>query len=311
MRKFQPVHILGVIILLLPFTPSLADVNTPSAESLITSAPRISLEEKDISTFEVRGTMSGDVSLRFIISGQKPDRYSLALLDPHDDTPIAVATQERLTYYNPLTGKVTVVKNMAPTFELSMRDEKGPEPGNTLNFSFGFAPPVEKRPSVVDIRSLLSIGTFEVHANKEMLVLDGKSSRGSRTTAYFRQRGTHSSCERIELTPPDAKDGKPIFVLDSIMVNPTLPPQRFVFPEESLKTSGMPVAEIDNGPETSETDMKNILAALAARAMMYDLVKNSELKLTVAEWNQLKKSDKKIASSLRAIFAEQLTSAKH
>ncbi len=64
---------------------------TPNIEELLRLAPRISLAEKNISTFEIKGTLDIErIQLRFIVSGKQPDRHALRILDPRDGMPILV-----------------------------------------------------------------------------------------------------------------------------------------------------------------------------------------------------------------------------
>ncbi len=57
------------------------------AETLVKLAPIISLEEKNISSFEVKGILDfNGIQLRFIISGQKPNKTAVRIFDVQDNT---------------------------------------------------------------------------------------------------------------------------------------------------------------------------------------------------------------------------------
>ena len=112
------------------------------AEALLNLAPHISLEGKDISTFEVKGTLDFDgAQLRFIASGKKPDQLTLKLLDPRDETPIMVGVDSSVMFYDPISSEVLLGRAESV---FTLRVEKGAEdsvetcPGQRLVISFGF-----------------------------------------------------------------------------------------------------------------------------------------------------------------------------
>lgn len=282
-----------------------AEAGMPSAGELIALAPRISFEEEDIFSFEVRGTIRGEGrGLRFIVLGQRPDRYTLALIDPQDGTPIAVATQGRLAFYNPLKEDVTILEPMHPVFVMALKEATDRE-GLDFDMSIGFSNDIDDANKIIiDVRSLVATGQLphQVSASgKDRYVLERQLRSGSKVVAQIKKTRKEGHYESIEL--------EPVLTLDGIRVNHEIPPQRFAFPGTALKSSGLAINEIEDKPGTGPGTFDGMRAmglAIWARAVMHGLTEDTELELTDIERARLEQADKKIAATLRDVFAEIL-----
>jgi hypothetical protein len=233
--------------------------DTMDAEALLKLAPRISLEEKSISTFEVKGTLDlNGIQLRFIVSGEQPDQLALRILDPLDQTPVMVGAGGAFMLYDPISPEV-VVGRATSTFILSV--EKDPEDASEVNpdgpnivMEFAFHSTIDKKKeseedkpkiTVIDIRSLLTalVTPLDVRTeDNKQFVISGLTRTGNIAKVYITPTRKEGPYTRIELY--QSGNDKPLLVLDEIVLNQPLPAARFVFPEEKLLASELPTKQI-------------------------------------------------------------------
>ncbi len=285
---------------------------------LLQLAPRISLEEKGISTFEVKGTLDLDgIRLRFIVSGRQPDQLALRLLDPRDGMPILVGAGNSFMFYDPIASEV-LLGQAVPRFTFKM-DPKDQE----LTIGFGFhsirnekEKKGEEKPetTLIDIHSLLAslkqgleIGTKEDHR----LVVEGKTERGGRIVAYVTPSRREGPYTRVELFTSDPAGSPPFLVIDEIVLNQPLPAERFASSEKKLLESALITRRISDDLAIKETlSLDKFYRVVMARLVLAGL-DNPELKSTVermseskVDWKQVEKKDRAISIILKSIFRD-------
>ena len=301
--------------------------DTMDAEALLKLAPRISLEEKSISTFDVKGTLDfNGVQLRFVVSGKQPDQIALRILDPLDKTPIMVGVGDSFMLYDPISSEV-LVGRATSTFTLSV--EKDPENASETNpnpqkgaMGFEIHSIKEKKESeeekpkitVIDIRSFLDslITPLEVKTeDNKRFVLSGLTKKGNKAKVYVtpsRKEGPYTKMELYQ----SGKD-KPFLVLDEIVLNQPLPATRFTFQKKKLLSSALSTKQMsDDGQINTVLSTGRLFRAIMTRLVLAG-VDDSEIRSTVEKmsmrklnWDKLKKDDKMASIILRSIFQDDV-----
>jgi hypothetical protein len=91
--------------------PTLHAQTLPSAQQLLPLAPHLSLQEKDLRSFQATGRLDWQqVRLKFELCAEKPDRTALRVLDSRDRTPILWATGREFLFYDPLEDEVVTAR---------------------------------------------------------------------------------------------------------------------------------------------------------------------------------------------------------
>lgn len=304
------------------------DSSTTNAEAMLKLAPRISLEEKNVSTFEVKGILTANgIQLRFIVSGKKPDQLTLKLLDPRDGTPIMVGAGNSFMMYDPVSSEV-LLGRAVPVFTLSAKESDKTDPDNyNLVMSFGYrsvrdekkeGEDKEEMPSttVVDIHSLIAslIQPFEVKTKDgKRFVVEGKTKRGGRLVAYvipLRKEGPYT---RLELYKADIAGDQPFLVLDDIVLNQQLPEGHFSLPEKKLLASALPTKQMttDNALTTIFSlgrFFRTIMARLVLAGVDDPTFRSTVEKMSMRklDWQKLEKEDKKATTILKSIFGDDV-----
>lgn len=297
-------------------------------EALLQLAPRISLEEKSISTFEVKGTLDLDgIRLRFIVSGRQPDQLALRLLDPRDGMPILVGAGNSFMFYDPIASEVLLGQAVSRfTFKMDPGDQQ-------LMIGFGFhsvrdekEKKGEEKPetTLIDIHSLLASPKqgLEVRAKEDhQLVVEGKTERGGRIVAYVTPSRREGPYTRVELYKSDVAGSQAFLVIDEIVLNQPLPAERFAFSEKKLLESALIRRRISDELAIKETlSLDKFYRVVMARLVLAG-VDNPDLKATVermsegkVDWKQVEKRDRAISIILKSIFrdvaAEQPSTAR-
>ena len=287
-------------------------------ETLLQLAPRISLEEKSISTFEVKGTLDLDgIRLRFIVSGRQPDQLALRLLDPRDEMPILVGAGNSFMFYDPIASEVLLGQAVSRfTFKMDPEDQE-------LTIGFGFdsvrnakATKGEEKPetTLIDIHSLLTSlkQGLEIRAKEDhQLVVEGKTERGGRIVAYVTPSRREGPYTRVELYRSEVAGSQPFLVIDEIFLNQPLPAERFAFSEKKLLESALITRQISDELAIKETlSLDKFYRVVMARLVLAGL-DNPELKSTVEklseskiDWKQVEKRDQEISIILKSIFKD-------
>ena len=287
-------------------------------EALLQLAPRISLEEKSISTFEVKGTLDLDgIRLRFIVSGRQPDQLALRLLDPRDGIPILVGAGNSFMFYDPIASEV-LLGQAVPRFTFKMDPED-----QELTIGFGFdsirnakATKGEEKPetTLIDIHSLLTSlkQGLEIREKEDhRLVVEGKTERGGRIVAYVTPSRREGPYTRLELYRSAVAGSQPFLVIDEIVLNQPLPAERFAFSEKKLRESALITRQISDDLAIKETlSLDKFYQVVMARLVLAG-VDNPELKSIVekmsqsnVDWKQVEKKDQAISTILKSIFRD-------
>lgn len=302
-----------------------------NAEALVSLAPFISLQNKEISTFDVSGTLSLEgLQLRFMVSGRQPDQVALRILDPRDGAPVLVAVNNTFMFYDPVVPEV-VLGQVLSAFVLKVEKAAAtnaagpPEDNVVMGFGFHSVGDVTKRDgaattltgSVIDLRSFFAslVRPLEVQTEDgRSFALSGRTRRGGTARAVIvpgRKEGPYS---RVELCQAD--NASPFLTLDRISLNQPLPRTRLAFPKDELLASGLPTRQM-----ASDGMVKTVLSmAQFARAVMARMVLGGlddadiralveRMSLRALDWDKLRQDDPAITAALNAIFGTGETSA--
>ncbi|NPU84437.1 MAG: hypothetical protein HPY65_08095 [Syntrophaceae bacterium] len=318
MKKTFPAVIVAVLLAVSCGHAFGETAGEPDIQDLVRLAPRISLEDGKISTFEVRGTLDIDgILLRFMVAGKQPGRHSLYVLDPRDGMPILVGAGKSYLFYDPVASEVLLGK-AAPQFVLRMDSAD-----ESLKLGFGVHQPEdgkgnreEARPDdvVVDLRSVMAgadqaVGIAKAEGNR--FVVEGKTRRGGRFLAYVTPSRSEGPFSRVEFFKADINAARPFLVLDEIALNRPLPDERFALSEEKL-LAAVPAARRVSDDMTVKRDVSlgAFYQALVTRFVLADPA-NHRLKPVVEkmarhviDWEQVKKKDAAIAPVLMAVFKD-------
>jgi hypothetical protein len=291
---------------------------TTNMEALLKLAPRISLEEKSIWAFEVKGTLDLDgIRLRFIVSGSQPNQFALRLLDPRDGTPILVGAGKSFMFYDPLASEVLWGGAVSLfTFKMNPDDQN-------LTIGFGLHSirnekegRGEEKPetTLIDIHSVLASlrQGLEIRAKESnRFVVEGKTKRGGRVVAYVSPSRREGPYTRLELYESGGAGAQPFLVMDEIVLNQPLPAGRFAFSEKKLLASALSTRQMSDDLAIKATlSLDKFYIAVMARLVLAG-VDNPELKSIVekmsmnqVDWDQVKKKDEAIAITLKSIFRD-------
>lgn len=307
--------VLVAVILAAGWSPAFGGA---SVGELARLAPRITLEDKKISTFEVRGTLDFEgIRLRFMVAGRQPNLHSLTVLDPRDGMPILVGAGNSYLFYDPVASEVLLGK-AAPQFVLRMDSAD-----ESLKLVFGVHEPEdgkgkqgEARPDdvVVDLRSVMAgadqgLGIVKAEGNR--FVVEGKTRRGGRFLADVTPSRGGSPYGRVEFYKADVNATRPFLVLDRIVLNGPLPEERFVLSEEKLLASVPSVRRVPEGVTVRrDVSLATFYRALVTRFVLADPANRKMMPVVekmarhVIDWEQVRKKDAAIAPALKAFFKD-------
>jgi hypothetical protein len=112
----HPLRILFLWIAVLFFLflgqgPNVYGQALPSAQQLLLPAPHLSLQEKNINSFEATGQLNWEqVHVKFELFAARPHKTALRVLDPQDSTPILWACGGEFMFYDPLADEIVIGK---------------------------------------------------------------------------------------------------------------------------------------------------------------------------------------------------------
>ncbi len=297
------------------WSPAFGDA---SVGELVRLAPRITLEDRKISTFEVRGTLDFEgIQLRFMVAGKQPNRHSLTVLDPRDGMPILVGAGNSYLFYDPVASEV-LLGNAAPQFVLRMDSAD-----ESLKLAFGVHEPEDGKGKpgearaddvVIDLRSVMAgadQGLGIAKAEGDRFVVEGKTRRGGRFLAYVTPSRSGSPYGRIEFFKADVNATRPFLVLDRIVLNGPLPEERFVLSEEKLLAAVPSIRRVPDGVTVRrDVSLATFYRALVTRFVLADPANRKMMPVVekmarhVIDWEQVRKKDAAIAPSLKAFFKD-------
>jgi hypothetical protein len=315
--------VIAAALIVLPGSVIAESSNTTIAMELFKLAPCISLNEKVVTTYQVRGLFDfNGIHLQFNVLGKKPNQSALLILDPRDETPIMFAVGNSFMLYDPILSEV-LLGHAVSTFTLNVErlttgSGEADADNQNLVIGLGFRPigGGKERSSeeglgttIIDIHSLLGLLMPPVEVKKERdgerFVLSGHTKRGNTAKAYVvpsRKEGPYARVELYLAGEPNA-----FLILDEIMLNQPIPAERFAFPEEKLKASGLPTRQL-----TADTSIKAILSvdrfvqAIMARLVLTgaysEELRSAVEKMTMQKinWQNMVVEDRRVSPILKA-----------
>ncbi|MGV8079767.1 MAG: hypothetical protein AB2L22_06885 [Syntrophales bacterium] len=316
--------VLVAVMLAAGWSPAFGETAVPSGtKELLRLAPRISLDDETVSTFEISGTLDIDkIRLRFIASGKQPDRYALSVLDPRDGMPILVAAGNSYVLYDPAASEVLLGK-AEPHFVFRMDPED-------RSIKIGFGLQEQERGGetkagqqsgimLVDIHSVMAAADRGLVARKgegNQLVVEGVTRQGGRITAYVTPSRIEGPYRRLELYKSDVNAARPFLVLDRIVLNRPLPEERFALSEEKLLAAVPSVQRVPDGVAVrTAVSLGDFYRVLLLRFVLADEA-GGDLKPVVEkmvkhaiDWEQARKKDKAITPLMKAVFNDLAAAA--
>jgi hypothetical protein len=148
--------------------PRVAVAEDPSVDELITLAPTVSSaggKYRDI-YLTGRAKLEGFLEVGFRAQYHAPDRYSLCITMPHDNTPFIYQINKELVIYDPVDGAMIYLSNACFNYKLHVVNGK-------FRFSFGVWKSDDPCAILVDVRSF-----YDHKATKsEVVRVDSRSLR--------------------------------------------------------------------------------------------------------------------------------------
>jgi len=299
--------------------PSVYGQTLPSAQQLLLLAPHLSLEEKEINSFQAIGEFDFEqINVKFELFAAKPDKTALRVLDPQDSTPILWACGGEFMFYDPLADEIVIGKGRPLfVFRIGRVSQEVKQDGlGEEQLSFGFGVSTEATAAVsgmaLDLKSFWTNlkSLPEVHPGaKGTFLLLGRTQKGGRIIAHVNPARPGGPYERFELFMSDA--GKqPFCSLDKIAINPPLKSSRFEFPKKFLLDSGMRIRQMGPTEEACfQIDMGRLIRAILARLAIYG--GNEKVKELVEkmyskkpDWGTLAERDKQASRILKSMIKE-------
>jgi hypothetical protein len=300
--------------------PKVYSQTLPSAQQLLILAPHLSLQEKDINSFQATGKFDFEqISLKFELFAERPDKTALRVLDPQDSTPILWACSGEFMFYDPLADEIVIGKgNPLFVFRMEKVSQEVKQDGlGEEQLSFGFGVSTEAATSVsgmaLDLRSfwMNRKSLPEVHpGEKGTFLLRGRTQKGGRIIAHVNPARSGGPYERFELFMSDAgKD--PFCSLDKIAINQPLKSSRFDFPKKFMLDSGMRIRQMGLSEEAGfQIDMGRLVRAILARLAIYggnEKVKDLVEKMysRKPDWGALAERDRQASRILKLMIKEE------
>jgi hypothetical protein len=290
----------------------------PSAQQLLLTAPHLSLQEKDINSFEATGQLNWEqVHLKFELFAARPDKTTLHVLDPKDHTPILWASGGAFMFYDPVADEIVMGRGVPFfLFRIEKASQEGKEDGlgkEQLNLRFGISTQATTAASgiTLDLKSFwLTLKDLpEVHpAEKGTLLLSGRTQKGGRIIAHINPGRAAGPYIRFELFMSDAAK-EPFCTLDEITINQPLKPGRFEFPKKFLLASGLRIRPVEPAEESGfSLDMAGLVRAILARLAIQggDEIKDLVEKMysRKLDWGALAERDKLASQILKSMTKE-------
>ncbi len=282
---------------------------TKFAEELVKRAPRISLEEENISSFQVDIEISVPLPMLITLSENEAGQRAFGMFNPHDGTPIFFSNHASFMFYDPASAEIVLGKGGGLHLTLSCENPDRPNP-----FSFGIAGAVgverqeEKAQTLIDIRSLFAPLERPLEVSEKepgLFVVKGKTKYGHTLKAHVEPAREGGAYTMVEL----GKAGNPLFKLNNIVLDQDIPHERFDFPEEKLLDSGLSIRRIEPTEDFGKATLgaEELSLAFATRLALASGV--PEMKADVEryarrrlDWEKLKEIDREVVPALRSLF---------
>jgi hypothetical protein len=290
----------------------------PSAQQLLLTAPHLSLQAKEINSFEATGRLDWEqVHLKFELFASRPDQTTLHVLDPKDQTPILWASGGAFMFYDPVADEVVIGRGfpfflfrIEPVSQEVKEDGLGRE---QLNLGFGVSTQAATAASglALDLKSFWTNlkEPPQVHpGEKGAWLLHGRTQKGGRIIAHISPARAAGPYKRFELFLSDAAK-EPFCTLEEITINQPLKPGIFEFPQKFLLNSGLRIRKIEPTAEPGFLlDMAGLARAILARLAIHggDEIKDlvEKMYFRKLDWGALAVSDRRASGILISMSKE-------
>lgn len=254
----------------------------PKAEEVLKSMLRQPLESTNpaVQSFEAEVEV-GSMKTRYCIWYSTPQRATLKIIDANDGTPLVVAAEGMVAFYDSYASCVVLFTNRWPELKLICKSLK--ESGkSSVNFGCGFASHPSKAGGELqfpdwskiklknfqtDLRSASS-GKYEIRASCQKI----DNETGKKTELIFTGVTDWPAREipfrSAEFCVPGAINVK------VRSVNEPIPEFRFRFPLQALLTSGLPVRRVSADDKNADRELANLTTLVYLRQLL--LVGNSQ-----------------------------------
>ena len=321
------IRTLLAILLVFAVQSGFSAAQEPDAENLAAMAPRVSLDNELIKSFEVSGVLDTGVKLRFRVLGKQPNHLAMWIMDPIDGTPVMVGIGDKATLYDPLASEMLVAHPIRSAFRLDVQEDhenldKQGKPTNQLNFGFGVHSLKDEGEDkedeqatgriVIDIASIYGFlpRPLELKQELDRYMLSGQTDAGNQVVAVVDPDRKQGAFSRLELYQANSKN--PFMVLDEISINQPIQDERFVFPVDRLKKSGIPAKEIKTEKIINGLlSIKRMMMAIMTRMVIIGegqigLKRRIEaMSSKPIDWDQVRENDAKYSPALKKIFEDR------
>ena len=299
----------------------------PNAENLAALAPRVSLDNELIKSFEVSGVLDTGVKLRFRVLGKQPNHLAMWIMDPIDGTPVMVGMGGKATLYDPLASEMLVAHSMGSSFQLEVQkdhenlDKQG-KPTNLFSYYFGVHPLKDEGEDkedeqaaasiVIDVASFYGFlqRPLELKQELDRYILSYQTDAGNKVVAVVDPDRKQGAFSRFEIYQANSKN--PFMVLDEISINQPIQDECFLFPMDRLKESGIPTKEIKtNNIISGLLSIKRIMMAIMTRMVIIGdgqigwKRRIEAMSSKPIDWDQVRENDAKYSPALKKIFEDR------
>lgn len=290
-----------------------------SSDEIIASTPRLTLDDKDISSYGLRLklTASNGTRLDLLLFEARSRKSGLILFDPSDGTPMVVVVGDEMLYYEPLQGVVVVTRGY---YSLQLSGEKLDDGLSKLNLEFGIfggereSDGAAPHQNLIDVRSVISgfeaseVASREVETDKYVVI--GTNEGGSQMKALFERREGRNLFKWLALLPPGDEGVNVLFQL--VDFNTPIAMKWFKLPGDVLADAGLRVVNKRADANTKPISLNTFIAAMMLRmvpAMADDLPEKKKVESYLElpkdfDWGRLQKIDRAISQTLRRVYAD-------
>ena len=247
---------------------------TPEELGAVIFQTPISSTNPAIETFEVETEGMG---IRHCVWFSRQHHTALWVLDARDGTPILAGAGGKVAIYNPMIGQVLLITNAYANFQFTLHHSPRPNK-SSINFGYG----LNGEPTNQPTQALLTSETTPMemaNLGRSVKALAGGPDRyrlemsGSKTNLTWRMSGDFSmsrrpiSLEMVDLAMNSKEEGW-VIKANIKSINQPIPVSVFAFPENELKSSGLPLKIQGTSVEMTGELQGILMASLLARGAM-------------------------------------------
>lgn len=248
---------------------------------------------------------------RTVVAWKAPDQLFLVMLDPRDNTPVAVVCEGRTLIYDPMNMKMLSEDMGGAECEVKLAEGY---------FKCEFTIPSHKQIIDLDFGSVLNHLTHDFSAEEfddgKRFLLEGKTDNGNKSRALITP-SSQIPLDRLELYQGNYE--KPLFTFSLIDDVSLLDQTLFQYPEAALGNLGIPITKAD-----AQYAGLNFFISIMVRAAIVDpsLRTNEQFLSELAKnnaaiadtlrnadedaWKRVENIDSRVSEQLRMAFSTQL-----